>query len=382
MSEWTTGIQDEARELSGVFDTEIVRIGMKRKYGHIETVIGSPENWGLACNSSIQVVAPTLQLAGFRASAHFDTVKILLEVSGTPPVRTAWKVLQENGVITSVPERWKSYFGLGFRREFLCLTIHNPTLEKLAAIYSAFDQFGGLLSEPIVYEAHFALDWKHKSYERVVSLASVLPQFVKAEGVSLKGAGTPRQFIPNGKFHEKTGRELGDTLHLRTSIKTVEVGEARYAHRPLVYQYNAAYDGPFTTYFGSRRSDHIRVYLKDQDDKKPIPKDRQVVRHERDFRRKALVELGITTLASLLSFDFGRLAKSFSYEVAYFDVSKAIQGKVERLRKLVRSGVFAVRESEGGVRYRRCRPVKVTLAHAPMNKRSNSAFRSLADKWG
>lgn len=381
MSEKLKGIEGSAVKLSKKNEIAIARIRAAKKYGYVEPVIGAPELWGLAPNDDIQVVAPPLDLSGHRASLYFDTVKLRLEVCGRPAVRTAWRELRKNSVVTPDEDRWKEFFSLRFYGDYLYVTIHNPTQEKLRAVYSAFDRFGGLKSEPTVLEAHFAIDWQHKLHDRLVYLASVLPLFVKAVGVDLFGGGTPRQFVPNGKIKEATGKEDGYTLHLRTSTRRSESGESKYAGRPKSYQYNEAYNGPLTVYFGRKGTDQIRTYLKDEDCNKAVQESERVVRHERVFKAPSLAAMGVTTLESLLSFDASKLSKSFSYEVAFMERHLVVQGQIERFCKLVKSGVFAVRESEGGVRYKRCRPKKVTLAHIPMNKRVNSACRYFADTW-
>ena len=361
--------------------TESARARATKRYGLVKPEVGPTKNWGLRPNSDYLIVAPTLDLSGYRASGHFDTVKLRFELCESVQFNTLRKKLKDNRVVTPNPDKRKAHFSLGFGTSCFYLTLQNPTPEKLTALYSVVDEFGGFKNDPAVYEAHFALDWKHNSYDRVVYLATVLPHFVKPVGVDLTEAGTPRQFVPNGTIDPATGHEMGDTLHLRTSVKKPKPDEKRYAYRPVFYHYQAAFHGPLTTYFGPKLGDHIRTYLKDFDGGEDLHASEHVVRHERVFMADALLKIGVTSLASLLAFDARKLSTAFSYEVAALKVMPMMPNKISRLLKLASSGVFAVRESEGGIRYKRFRPTKVTLAHAPMNKRSNSAWAYFSDQW-
>lgn len=343
MSEKLKGIEGSQVKLSKKNEIAIARIRAARKYGCVEPVVGSPEVWGLARNDAVQVVAPMLELSGFRTSLHFDTLKLRLEVNGTPAVRTAWKKLCENSAITLNEDRWKEFFAVRFRNEFLYLTIHNPTPEKLRAVYTVFDPVGGLKSEPIVMEAHFAIDWYHPSHERLVYLASVLPLIVKTVDVDLTGAGTPRQFMPNGKINER-GKEEGYMLHLRTSTMHPKKGERKYANRPKSYQYNEAYNGPLTVYFGRKGADQIRTYLKDMDCDNDVCEAEQVVRHERVFKKQSLGAIGVTTLESLLGFDACKLTKAFFYEVAFMRKCPEVLGKLDSETKSSAISMFKISE--------------------------------------
>lgn len=346
-----------------------------RLHGTVPISFGRPEEIGLKPNPNYIVMAPQSNIDGFRVSGHFDTIKIGFSLSQLVSINTIRAAFRSDPIITPDRVRWKKFFRATCLETSGSLTIQNPTPSKLRHVYGVFDRLGGIASDPVVLEAHFALDWRHPSEDRRIQLATSLPLLVNATAVDLSGGGTPRQFAWDSVS------EQGATLHMRPSIHARCDGDTRYGMSVYHAQYNPAVAAPLTTYFGPRGGEHIRIYHKTWDAGRKIAQQDQVVRHEVVLKSTTLREIGITTLASVFSFDARKLAPFFSYEVAALHIEQTRSRKFERMMKLMESGAFAVREMEGAPSPAHPRGMKVTLAHVPMNKRSNSAWSYFWGRW-
>jgi len=328
-------------------------------------------------------VGPIFDLSHIRASARFDTVKIDVHIAKSLSVNTFRFALWRNPTITLDKHEGKRAgyawcdplegVAGGFQ-----ITLHNVTRQKLKALHAVFEELGGLATEPMIHEAHFALDFRIKSKPLRTQFAEILPMIVNVNGVNLLGRGTPRIYV---------GKEASDfpgNLHLRSSTRQPYEDETWADVRPRFFQYNRMLNAAGTTYFGSEHEDrYIRIYHKVTDNKKPVPEKKQTVRMEQVFRRNSLEALGITTLGSLINFNAKKLAKKFAFEIGRVP-SQASQLQTIRLYKterLMRTGAFAVRESEGGPSLRRYRSRKATVALSPLQKKSSNAWRAFDKRW-
>lgn len=383
---WSFGLSAKStarKEKPGTrVSTDRCRAEVARKYKTIESVIGKPERWGLKSNRAYLGVGPEIDLSEFTASAYFDTLKLKFRFKSRIPANTFRAAVWANPVLTldSRKGRRNAFVSIRFDGPTLRMTIHDVTLEKLVALQRIFEAMGGLADDAIVLEAHFALDWRSPSKEARERMAFVLPMVVNVADLDLHGQGTPRQQPANGALNHS------GTLHLRISKRMPKEFETADDVRPKFYHYSPMYTLPGTCYFGPRygRTDKLRIYHKTEDAAgRSVNEDKQVTRHERVFRGASLKNLGIETLSGLLSFNARKLARSFSYEIASVP---AEEGQLQTIRlykvqKLMKTGVFAVRESEGGPRRGRSRGRKATLALRPMNKRSNNAWLAFAKRW-
>tara|TARA_R110000868_G_scaffold133642_3_gene345323 strand:+ start:4326 stop:5378 length:1053 start_codon:yes stop_codon:yes gene_type:complete len=328
-------------------------------------------------------VGPSIDLSDATASAHIDTMKVDIFPKTLSCENSVRHTLWRNSTIT--PDNRKGYrkksawaYKIDNKANAFRVTIQDVTQDKLAALHAVFNELGGLNTEPMIYEVHFALDFKIKSKAHREYFAATLPMFVNSNGIDLTGAGTPRIFV---------GDEVSDYpgfLHLRISTQKPREGEIKADTRPEFYQYNSFLSIPGTTYFGRENGErYIRIYHKIRDKDQPLPEERQIVREEQVFRGNALVDLGITTLESLVNFNTKALPKYFRYEIGQVTATQKLLQTIQlaRVKPLMQAGAFAVRESEGGPRPKQSRGRKATVALSPLQKRASNAWRDFAVRW-